>query len=209
MKAIRSLLNESFARAASRFMCYACRLVLLFAAFCLVLACMGRVSFTLFTSQNTYENAIYAEEDHAPASRRLTVNTGDDFYVHADADDRIDPAIQAGLVLIYAAQLLPLMAAYWFLSCVFRNVGKGSVFTDQNARYLLYYGLLRFFAALCVPFLKLFIANLATLAARGGTLTLSTGSDMINDMVSSVAFLVAAYIIHYGIHLQDEVDHTL
>ena len=24
-----------------------------------------------------------------------------------------------------------------------------------------------------------------------------------------IAFIVAAYIIHYGVHLQDEVDHTL
>lgn len=32
---------------------------------------------------------------------------------------------------------------------------------------------------------------------------------MLNSIVPSIAFIVAAYIIHYGISLQDEVDHTL
>ena len=38
---------------------------------------------------------------------------------------------------------------------------------------------------------------------------ISTGSDMLNRLFPGIAFLVAAYIIHYGIRLQDEVDHTL
>ena len=32
---------------------------------------------------------------------------------------------------------------------------------------------------------------------------------MFNMLIPSIAFIVAAYIIHYGVHLQDEVDHTL
>lgn len=33
--------------------------------------------------------------------------------------------------------------------------------------------------------------------------------NMLNRLFPGIAFLVAAYIIHYGIRLQDEVDHTL
>ena len=32
---------------------------------------------------------------------------------------------------------------------------------------------------------------------------------MLTTLVPSIAVLVAAYILHYGVHLQDEVDHTL
>ena len=32
---------------------------------------------------------------------------------------------------------------------------------------------------------------------------------MLSALIPGIAFLVAAYIIHYGVHLQDEVDHTL
>ena len=41
------------------------------------------------------------------------------------------------------------------------------------------------------------------------SLSIGTGSTMLNDLIPSLAFIVAAYIIHYGISLQDEVDHTL
>jgi len=40
-------------------------------------------------------------------------------------------------------------------------------------------------------------------------ISLYTGTDVLNTLIPSIAFLVAAYIIRYGIYLQDEVDHTL
>lgn len=42
-----------------------------------------------------------------------------------------------------------------------------------------------------------------------GRMSISTGQRMFNMLIPSIAFIVAAYIIHYGVHLQDEVDHTL
>ncbi|MCI8527310.1 MAG: DUF2975 domain-containing protein, partial [Oscillospiraceae bacterium] len=97
---------------------------------------------------------------------------------------------------------------YWFLSRVFSNINKGEIFTEQNSSYLLYYGILQFSVAVFVPFIKLLICWLTNLVSNG-QMSISTGQTMFNMLIPSIAFIVAAYIIHYGVHLQDEVDHTL
>lgn len=68
--------------------------------------------------------------------------------------------------------------------------------------------MIQFFAAFFVPFIKMFICYLTNLVSNSHV-SISTGSDMLNNLIPSIAFIVAAYIIHYGINLQDEVDHTL
>ena len=123
-------------------------------------------------------------------------------------EDKIDIRTQVGLSLMYAFQVVPLIAAYWLLSRVFSNVHEGEIFTERNAHCLLYYGVLQFSVGLLVPFVKLLICNLVNLVSSS-RMSLSTGQDMLNSVIPSIAFMVAAYIIHYGIHLQDEVDHTL
>ena len=94
------------------------------------------------------------------------------------------------------------------MSRVFSNIHKGQIFTEENASYLLYYGLLQFFVAVFVPFLKLLICWLTNLVSAN-RVSIATGQSMFSTLISSIVFLVSAYIIHYGVHLQDEVDHTL
>ena len=101
-----------------------------------------------------------------------------------------------------------MIIAFWFLSRVFSNIRKGQIFTEQNASYLLYYGLLQFLTAVFVPYIKLLLCELTNLVSDG-RMSISTGQAMFNMLIPSIAFIVAAYIIHYGVHLQDEVDHTL
>ena len=113
-----------------------------------------------------------------------------------------------GLALMYAVQTVPIMLALWFLSRVFSNVQRGRIFIEENASGLRSYGLLQFFVAVFVPFLKLMICWLTNLVSND-RISISTGQAMFNMLFPSVAFLVAAYIIHYGVHLQDEADHTL
>ena len=138
----------------------------------------------------------------------MTVNmAGDSVYVNS-TDDVIDPTIQIGLSLMYAIHIVPLIFAYWFLGKVFANVAKGKIFVEKNAAYLLRYGVINFLVALLVPFIKLLICQLINLISVD-SLSIGTGSTMLNDLILSIAFIVAAYIIHYGITLQDEVDHTL
>ena len=208
MKFIQKLANERFARPAAQLMKYACYFVICFYVLCTVLSFMGRQSFFLHTKTGTFERAIYAEENHAAHSRSMTVFTGDDIHVWTNDNDQIDLTIQIGLSLMYAVHIVPMIFAYWFLSRVFSNINKGHIFTEKNSSYLLYYGMLQFSVAVFVPFIKLLICWLTNLISNG-RMSISTGQAMFNMLIPSIAFIVAAYIIHYGVHLQDEVDHTL
>ena len=208
MKFIQKLANERFARPAAQLMKFACYFAICFYVLCTVLSFMGRQSFFLHTKTGTYERAIYAEENHAAHSRSMTVSMGDDIHVWTNDDDQIDLTIQIGLSLMYAVHIVPMIFAYWFLSRVFSNINKGEIFTEQNSSYLLYYGILQFSVAVFVPFIKLLICWLTNLVSNG-RMSISTGQAMFNMLIPSIAFIVAAYIIHYGVHLQNEVDHTL
>ena len=208
MKFIQKLANERFARPAAQLVKFACYFVICFYVLCTVLSFMGRQSFFLHTKTGTYERAIYAEENHAAHSRSMTVFTGDDIHVWTNDNDQIDLTIQIGLSLMYAVHIVPMIFAYWFLSRVFSNINKGRIFTEKNSSYLLYYGMLQFSVAVFVPFIKLLICWLTNLISNG-RMSISTGQAMFNMLIPSIAFIVAAYIIHYGVHLQDEVDHTL
>lgn len=208
MKFIQKLANERFARPAAQLMKFACYFAICFYVLCTVLSFMGRQTFFLHTKTGTFERAIYAEENHNSHSRSMTVHTGDDIHVWTNDNDRIDPTIQIGLSFMYAINIVPMIFAYWFLSRVFSNINKGEIFTEQNSSYLLYYGLLQFSVAVFVPFIKLLICWLINLVSNG-RMSISTGQTMFNMLIPSIAFIVAAYIIHYGVHLQDEVDHTL
>ena len=208
MKFIQKLANERFARPAAQLMKFACYFVICFYVLCTVLSFMGRQSFFLHTKTGTYERAIYAEENHAAHSRSMTVFMGDDVHVWTNDNDQIDLTIQIGLSLMYAVHIVPMIFAYWFLSRVFSNINKGHIFTEKNSSYLLYYGMLQFSVAVFVPFIKLLICWLTNLISNG-RMSISTGQAMFNMLIPSIAFIVAAYIIHYGVHLQNEVDHTL
>ena len=208
MKFIQKLANERFARPAAQLMKFACYFVICFYVLCTVLSFMGRQTFFLHTKTGTFERAIYAEENHNSHSRSMTVHTSDDIHVWTNDNDRIDPTIQIGLSFMYAINMVPMIFAYWFLSRVFSNINKGEIFTEQNSSYLLYYGILQFSVAVFVPFIKLLICWLINLISNS-RMSISTGQAMFNMLIPSIAFIVAAYIIHYGVHLQDEVDHTL
>ncbi|MEY8338082.1 DUF2975 domain-containing protein [Lachnospiraceae bacterium 62-35] len=208
MKFIQTLTNEQFARPAAQLMKFACYFLICFYVLCTVLSFMGRQSFFLHTKTGTFERAIYAEENHNLHSRGMTVSMGDDIHVWTNDNDQIDPTVQIGLSFMYAVHIIPMIFAYWFLSRVFSNINKGKIFTEQNSSYLLYYGVLQFSVAVFVPFIKLLICWLINLVSNG-RMSISTGQAMFNMLIPSIAFIVAAYIIHYGVHLQDEVDHTL
>ncbi len=208
MKWTQQFTIERFAKSAARLMQFVCYFVIGFFALCTLLSCMGRQTFFLHTPMGSFGRAIYAEEDHDPSSRSMTVHMGDDIHVWADDPARIDPAVQIGLSLMYAVHTVPLMLALWFLSRVFSNVHRGRIFTEQNAAYLLYYGLIQFAAAAVVPFVKLLICWLTNLVSDS-RISIATGQNTLSMLFPSIAFMVAAYIIHYGVHLQDEADHTL
>lgn len=208
MRFFQTLTSQRFAKPAAGFMALACYFAMALLAACTVLSILGRQTFVLHTNAGSYEHAIYAEEDHGSHPWGMTVHLGDDIHVWAGSGGRVDRTVQTGLSLIYAVTTVPMILAFWFLSRVFSNIHRGQIFTEQNACCLLWYGLLQLFTAVAVPFLKLLICWLTNLVSDG-RMSISTGQAMFSTLVPGVAFLVAAYIIHYGVQLQDEVDHTL
>ena len=138
----------------------------------------------------------------------FTVSVNDDIFVWANEEDQIELTTHLALSLMFALGAVPLIFAYWFLSRVFSNISRGQIFTEQNASCLLYYGLMQMIVALPVPLLKQLVCLLANQIADS-RISLHTGTEVLNTLIPSIAFLVAAYIIRYGIYLQDEVDHTL
>lgn len=208
MKMLKPLLNERFVRKAASFLQAACWLAICFFALVTVLACLGRQTFTLRTSTDVYEEAIYAEEDHAWTSRGFTVDSGSDIRVTANSDGGVDLATHIGLTLMLAAQALPALAGCWLLSRVFANIAQGRIFVEQNARGLLGYGLLQVYASFVLPFVKILFSQLSNLVS-GSKITAFSTYTGVDELFPGIVFLVAAYIIHYGITLQDEVDHTL
>ena len=208
MKKIQKLINEPFAKSAAHFMKYICYIMMLFFVAGLVLSFIGRQTFILHSSTGTYDSAIYSEENHNWTSRGLTVSMNDEVRVIVYDGEKIDLITQIGLSTMYAVNVIPLIICFWFLSRVFNNVSKGRIFTDQNASYLLYYGLMQMAVAALVPFIKLFISYLAN-QFSSSEISIATGQNLLNNLIPNIAFIVAAYIIHYGVHLQDEADHTL
>lgn len=208
MKFVQKFSTKRFAQPAAQFMKCVCYVVIFFYALCTVLSFMGRQSFLLHTKERIFETTIYAEENHASNSQSIVVHSNDDIHVWTNDKDQIDIAVQIGISLMYVANMVPMIVAFWFLSRVFRNIQKEQIFTEQNADYLLYYGLLQFLVAVLIPFIKLLICWFTNLVSNS-RISISTGQAMFNMLISSIAFIVAAYILHYGVHLQDEVDHTL
>ncbi|MBD5503932.1 MAG: DUF2975 domain-containing protein [Lachnospiraceae bacterium] len=207
MKYIQKLASEQFAKSAARLMKYVCYFVICFFILCTVLSFMGRQTFFLHTKMGILERAIYADGNY-DFTRDMTVTMGDDIHVWTNANDQIDSIVQIGLSFMYALQTVPTIFAYYFLSRVFSNIHKGQIFTQQNSLYLLYYGVLQFSVAVFVPFIKLLICKLINLVSES-RISIATGQAVFQMLLPSIAFIVAAYIIHYGVHLQDEVDHTL
>lgn len=208
MKVLSRLVNEKYAMPFAGFMEWICRLIMLYMALCLVLSVMGRQTFTLLMNGKEYENAYCAQESPRSGSRMWTVHSDDDITVNAGYGGSIGTGVSAALSLIFALELAPAIVSYWYLGRVFRNVSRGVIFTEKNAAGLLYYGLIQTFIALFVPFLKTTVQRVAN-RILDCSIYINPDVNIFDNFCFGVAFVVAAYIIHYGIALQDEVDHTI
>ena len=154
MRSFQKHAGARYARPAAQFMRYVCYFVIFFHVLCLVLSLLGRQTFRLHTSQGPYDRAIYAEEDHDPTFRMFTVSVNDDIFVWANEEDQIKLTTHLAIALMFALGAVPLIFAYWFLGRVFTNISRGQIFTEQNARCLLAYGLMQMLVALPVPLLR-------------------------------------------------------
>jgi len=171
---------------------------------------LGQQTYPLHTSTGEYEYVKYGETDHKDRpSNGFFVSSPEGVYVCAFESENIDLISYIGLSAMSAVAIIPIIIGLWFLSLVLRNIQKGRIFTDQNSCYLLYYGLIQMAAAVLVPSVKLLISVVAN-QFTSSVIVDQTGSLIrLEDIIPNVAFIIAAYIIRYGVNLQDEVDHTL
>lgn len=209
MKIINKLLNQRTAQKTASFMKVICYLAMALFTLMLLLSFFGRLQYNLSVGNENYPGAIFAEENHDFSSRSFTVSDRDDLRIRTESENgKIDLLSYIAITLIFSLSIVPMIFAFWFLSKVFGNVAKGEIFIQNNAHYLLYYGILQATVAVVVPFAKLLIVQIANMLVAD-RISLATGTNMLNQLIPSIAIFVAAYIISYGVHLQDEVDHTL
>ena len=100
MKLKQSVLEGAFISSGARALRVLCVLSMIFCVLCMALSVMGRQTFDLVTESGSYEDAIYAEKDHEPAMRGLTVSMSDQVHVRAGDPQHIQWTIQVGLYLL-------------------------------------------------------------------------------------------------------------
>lgn len=194
----------------SRFLMTLCYLAIALFIGTLILSFMGRHSYHLQYGNSDYPNAIYAENNHDYSSRGLTVSVNDNnirVYAHSD-NGKIELITYIGIVITSALSIIPMIFAFWFLAKLFSNVSRGNIFIRDNANYLLYYGIIRILLGVVIPFIKYLVITI-TDTISADSISINTGSDTMNLLITGITFIVASYIINCGINLQDEVDHTL
>lgn len=210
MNVLSKLLSERVAKKVAAVIEAICYLVMLVYILGLALSIIGRQQVNIHTSTGTYNRAILAENEDGwqdyRRSRVFMVNTNDE--IHISVNDGVDAVIRIAVSTTFAVRTIPLTISFCLLSRVFRNVSKGQIFISKNAAYLLYFGIIQITAAILTPFINLGIIDIADRLSVN-SISIGTGSDMFNQIIPNIAAIVAAYIIHYGVHLQDEADHTL
>ncbi len=202
MKSKNIIISEKKAKAISNIAQGICYVAIAFMIYILFQCVIGRLSYDVHAPTANYENVSYSENG-------LTVSGADQYYVRTQlAGGSIELSTYITLVAIYGITIILAIIAFWFLSKVFANVAKGEIFVQKNAQYLMYYGVIQLISAVVLPFAKVLFVNVVNMFLAD-TISISTGLNTQSQLFQSFAFLVAAYIIHYGVHLQDEVDHTL
>lgn len=154
----------------------------------------GRQTFNVHTATGVHRSIFASPEPHWTGP---SVEMRGDVWIMPHMGE-IDFLTRAALSFMYIILTVPMIISFYFLARVLGNVAKGQIFTDQNAHYLLYYGLIQIAAAIAVPFVHLFIAFIAN-RFTASHIYLATGQDMLSGVIVNIAFLVAAYIIHYGV----------
>jgi|GEM_PF-846603 len=202
------VLTLKTAKSLAQVMSLFCGFIVFFVIVTILLAAVGRQTFTLHSPSGTFTHTFYAQKDRNAATNLLMVSLPDDVRITTDHTDEIDIVTVIGLLAALLVNHLPVLFSYLFLMRIFQNIGKGVFFVDANAKALLLYGLIQACAAVFGPFVKLFVIHVTDFLSAN-TVSIATGGQMLSQLTPAIAVIIAACILHYGIHLQDEVDHTL
>ena len=208
MKKFQGLLNEQSARNMAGLVKWVCYFVVAFTVLGMALSFLGRQTFILHTNTGTYEHASFSAASNGWMHQGMMTSSRGVVQIHAYADGEINFITRAALSVAYVAFIIPLMLSFWFLGRLFKNINKGQIFVHQNAYFLLYFGLLQIMIALIIPFIQLAIFGLANMFTVS-RITYLYNANLFSNALLPIVCIVAAYIIHYGVSLQDEVNHTI
>jgi len=206
---LSKLVQKKVARRFASALQILCWLMMLLAGLSIVLALLGRVEVALNTPQGYYENALLAAEDPGASTRLFFIKlSGHDIRLTVTVDGGIGAAAWMGVALLCIIRLAPIGVCFFCMACFFGNVVEERVFVTSNAALLLRTGCVLLAASLIGPLLNAYMVPWLVSVFSANTLSVGVQLDL-SQMVFGAVLLVAAYIMYYGIELQDEVDHTL
>lgn len=182
--------------------------VLTFGFLCVfaLLIVLGRVEVNLVLPTGTFERAPLLGRD-SEVSRFLYATIGG-HHIRVVALHPVDWATRLGIALIGLLHVAPIAYCFFTLTRFFTNIGARQVFTSANANLLLRSGCVLASTALVFPLLSAYV--IPPLVNLMSTNQLSIGVTFdLSRLFFGIVLLVAAYIFHYGLYLQEEADATL
>lgn len=204
---LSTLLEKRYAHGFAKALQVLCYLLLVFMLVSAVLMLLGRMQVDLVTPQGRYENAILLEKDHATTTRLMTMRLSE-AKLHLEIETGVGFITWLGVALIGLLRILPLAWCFLLFARFFRNIQEDRVFVPENANLLLRSGIIWLYGVLIWPLLAAFLIPAVVNALSANTLSVSATLNVSGLFVGTI-LLVSAYIMRYGISLQDEVDHTI
>jgi len=183
-----------------------CYIVFFIGVFASVLILLGRVEVNLAMPEKYFENALLFEKDRAATSRFFFATPFD--HLHLSVHDKVGFATWLCIALMGLVKILPFTVCSYFMAGFFKNISLDKVFVFSNANILLYNGIILSVSSILHPILNAFLfPSILTLFSKN-RISVSTQPDLMGIFMG-ITLLIAAYVFHYGIYLQDEADHTL
>ena len=176
-----------------------------------VMALLGRLEITFLTTPEGYQgHGLMFEKDHSATTRFFTVrlNNPKINLNTAGSGGEIGFITWLAISLIGIAKVFPMGFAFYLMSKFFKNISETKVFVTENAKLLLKSGTVMALSCFAVPILSTFVLPAMVNNLTANVLRASTSPNMTEIFYGAI-LIVMAYVFHYGIYLQEEVDYTL
>lgn len=203
---LAALLTDRNARRLTTSLRVICMLTFIFLCAFALLIVLGRVEVNLVLPTGTFERAPLLGRD-SEASRFLYAAIGG-HHIRVNAIHPVDWATRLGIALIGLLHVTPPTYCFFTLTRFFANMGARRVFTSANANLLLRCGCMLTPTALVFPLLSAYAIPPLVNLLSANQISVGVTFDF-SRLFFGIVLLVAAYVFHYGLYLQEEADATL
>lgn len=173
-----------------------------------VLVVLGRVEMDITTPSGHYDRALLVEQDREATARFLFTRISEQDVYLTLKTETAGFFTRLCVALMGLVQAVPAGFCFFFLAGLFRNIAEGRVFVARNAAIFFRSGLILVIASLAGPVLEGLVLPWLINRFTEDRILLSLSVNY-TALFFGFVLLVAAYVFHYGIYLQDEVDHTV